>query len=465
MTVYANVSDAAERFRASLPPVFRIAGETDWYAYDEKRGIYVKTQRDLFLKPAKSFMTIGRKTAKNAEEMVRTAQIDFTVERNAMFGFMCRNGDALMYNCRNGVLQIPIDGHGKPMLLPHTPDYRFTRQLAAGYNPNATCPCYERIIFEALPDEQDRQLNNAFAGYTLLPDCRHNICLYGYGPTHTGKSTIWEYAIGTTLGKDVVTELSLSALCDEKSYGLPGLQHAALNLGVEAPASEMSESANFKQITEGSTISVREIYGMPFPMSGYQVKLVFLGNHLPRFRSGTNAEAARIRFLHFKVVHDGASKDPTLWQKLADEKDGIFSTVIVPQLLRLLAGDPMPAGGEKGQDIMQRFATDNDPVQKFIITCLEFGPDKKEKKDDIHRAWKFQCETDDLSDSVRNRSRFFRLLRQRCPEIQDYRPHVETGPGMNSPRPTRDRWFKGVQLKESAPMVPDVELEDGNHEY
>ena len=205
-------------------------------------------------------------------------------------------------------------------LLPHSPDYQFTRQTAARFNPDAAAPLFNRVLSEVLADPEDRELFKLCTGNFLYPDCRFETALVDYGEAGRGKSTVAD-PIASALGLDLVCRLSMSQVCDPRSYHLPGLRFAAVNLGTELTTADIAESGNFKTLVSGEPIEARPIYGKPFIMQT-GCKLWFLANSLPRFKHGTEAELRRTRFLRFD--YQPPEKDVTLKARLASELDGVF---------------------------------------------------------------------------------------------------------------------------------------------
>jgi putative DNA primase/helicase len=186
-------------------------------------------------------------------------------------------------------------------LLPHDSAHLFTTQIATSYDPEAQAPIFGRVVSEAIADCEDSDLLMLCAGNFLLPDSRFETCLVCYGTAGTGKSTIAEGIIATTLGRDIIRQLSMAQIWDPKGYSVPKLRGAAVNIGTELESLELDDSSNFTRIVSGEAIEARQIYGEPFTMRT-TCKLWFLSNHLPRFRHSTEAELRRMRFIRFNRI-------------------------------------------------------------------------------------------------------------------------------------------------------------------
>jgi putative DNA primase/helicase len=163
-------------------------------------------------------------------------------------------------------------------------------------------------------------------------------------------------------------------------------------------------------------------------------KLWFLANNLPRFKHGTGAEVRRLRFLNFN--RKPSKPDNSLKHRLEDEGNGIFNWM-VQGLVELLQASQIPEGGSESISIKERFKLNNDHVSAFIEECCEVGDDYKTSKESLYGAYVEFCEsrsTNCLEDNI-----FWRLLRERLPEIRDYRPRHGDG--------NRPRLCKGIELK------------------
>ena len=444
-----DVPSATDLLEKRLPPIACVGDS--WHVL--KNGVWRPTDRNVYRPVALKALIDEKQTDHYCQQVLNTLESRQQVPKEQLRGFarFDDNDGSILICCQNGVLRVRAD---QVELLSHDAQYSFTRQAAAAYDPNASYQLFQRVELEALPDEADRDLLAAFGAYTLWPTCELEVVLFCFGATATSKSTLWEFGYGSALGNELVTFLRLSNICTGNGYSIPRLEKAALNLGSEAQAGELSESDAFKQLAEGASMEVRGIYGKPYTMQGYHVKLVFLGNHLPRFKSGTDAELRRCRFLHF--MHSPAQKDPTLKTRIAAERDGTFSNVMVPALQWLLANRRMPMGGKESQRIMRRFALQNDPIKAFGEECCDLDLELDASKEKLHRAFYAFCERNDLSAGLRERDVFFMKLRASYPSLTDYRARGSSG---------REYRLRGIAVKEGVPCPPlrDTDYLDENY--
>ena len=353
----------------------------------------------------------------------------FQVAPDSLTGFYKFGPDgSVLINTANGVLAVTPCGIE---LLPHDPAFNFTTRAATAYDLNATAPLFSRILTEALPDDDDRRLYQLCVGNFLLPDCRHEVAMINYGEAGRCKSTPAE-AISNALGRDLVTRLSMTQICDPKSYFLPKLRYAAVNLGTELDAVELGDSAAFKAIVSGEQVEARPIYGAPFTMQT-SCKLWFLANGLPRFKHGTAAELRRIRFIRFDYLPP--TKDIALKARLAAERDGIFLWMLVG-LRELLTLSEIPMGGADSRAVHDRFRLTNDPVATFVKECCQIDAGARVEKQKLSFAYEEFCRRYELAPACKDW--FFRSLYERWPNLREARP----GSGA-----VRARVIDGIALK------------------
>jgi putative DNA primase/helicase len=335
----------------------------------------------------------------------------------------------IFINCPNCVLAVSAELIRK---LEHSPDYLFTRQTAASYNPDATSPTFESALQSALPDPGDIDLFRYFCGYILLPDCRHEIALVCFGETGTGKGTVTT-GPEAALGPDLVTSIPLVQLCNPQNKNLAKLTGVALNLSSELDAVEV-QSEFFKLPVSGEVIDADRKYRDSISLRN-TAKLLFSANRLPRFHQGTDAELRRLRFLRFSNKVD--TPDETLKERIRGERDGIL-LLMLEGLRTLLKTHSFPTGGIASVQTREQFKLQNDPVNAFIQAFCELGRDCKISKDDLYAAYKKFCEHNDILHKD-DSSWFNRQLRDRYPSIKPSRPR-----GLNG---KRFHELEGITLK------------------
>jgi P4 family phage/plasmid primase-like protien len=408
-----NEARAVDLFLSRVGPLRTIADQ--WFIYAD--GCWRQTPRDQLQPVALEVQDERSRLARNAKAIMDHTEGRCQVTKGSMVGAIRPDEDAVLINVKSGVLKVTAS---KAEVLAHSQVHGFTLKIAADYNPNAEAPIFERLIAESLPDGDDQVLFRRFLGSILLPSARHETALVCYGPAGTGKSTIFE-AIAGVFEEELVSRMSMVQLCDQKGYHLPGLQRAVLNLGTELDSIEVEDSGVFKKLVSGEAVQVRPIYGRPYVMTS-TAKLVFLANNLPRFKNGTDAELRRTRFLRFDRVP--ATRDTTLKEKLAYEKEGIFG-FMVSNLSDLLKSGTIPTGGQASQATIRRFSVSNSPLEAFVEERCRLTSEAHVRKDELEAAFRGWLAEQGLTDKLGEA--FFKRLYDRYPAVSAKRVRVESG--------------------------------------
>jgi P4 family phage/plasmid primase-like protien len=280
------------------------------------------------------------------------------------------DGDtAILINVMNGVVRLDLM-NGERELLKQDPKYLFISQLPVEYKLEARCDLFQQTLGEILTDEQDRRLFRLWFAHCLLPHSRLESFLICVGAAGSGKSTLVLHGIGSVFEGACRTGISLSKLCRD-SDELRHLRGSLLNLGTEIDYRAQEDSSNLKLLVSGEPI-----YVCPKYVSSYELqttcKFCFLSNRLPSFKKGSNAESRRIRLLHFANAIAGESIDPTLKDRVAKEKNGIFLWLL--DVLAEVAGlTEMVQGGELSQRELRVFTLNNNPLGIFVTEYCCFG--------------------------------------------------------------------------------------------
>lgn len=410
-----NEDFAANLLMIRLPRI-RCVAQT-WYWYEA--GIWHEADHHPFRREALFCIHPSHRNSRRVDGVVKYVEAFSQAQRCFSFiGAYCisENEDVLI-NADNCVVK--VDKRGEITSLEHSPDFNFTCKLAAKFDQSASCDLFGTKLEEMLPSRLDRTAFQVFAGSILYPSCKFEACLVAYGSGGCGKSTM-AGAITDVLGSDLVCSAGLEDLCTQGSYSLAELKHKMLILGSEVSGSEAVESANFKKLVSGETMNVRRIYGKPEEMKSTS-KCMFLSNHIPRFYGGTDAEARRLRILHFGM--EPAAKDTDLKEKLSTEQSGILNWMLegLVQLIRL---GGVPHGGENSKLVMSNFTKSNDPVGSFLKERCNFEPLKTIMKRNLFEAFVDWCDDNGIS-AEKMENYFWKTLFQKHPEVGSKRLTID----------------------------------------
>ncbi len=174
---------SAQKLLNQIPPIKTVG--TRWHAYGA--GVWKETSIHSFRPQALAILEECHRSNKHALDILHHIEGLSQVPESELGSFYKFDREDVFLNVGNGVLKV---GKGYQInLLPHSPDFQFTLQIAAPYEPEATCLLFEKTLEETLPDPRDRVMFQAFCGSLLLPSCKFESALVCYGPGGTGKST------------------------------------------------------------------------------------------------------------------------------------------------------------------------------------------------------------------------------------------------------------------------------------
>jgi P4 family phage/plasmid primase-like protien len=374
----------------------------NWYVY--RNGVWTKQERDAFRKVVADCIHPEHRTGRHILDLLSNVESRLQVEETAFFGAYKFEGGSILLNVRNGV--VIVTDKGQIDIRPHSPDDMFTVQIASAYDPEASCPLFAKFLSEALPDTEDRHFLQVWGGYILYPGCNYQVSAVCHGPSNTGKST-YATAIRTALGPGPCSAVGLEELCKPASYSLPTLKFKMLNIGAELNGTEVEESSQFKMLVSSDELTARQIYGRPESMRT-TAKLMFLSNHMPRFRKGGYAEERRLRIVAFN--QEPAVKDLQLEHKLAGEGSGILNWMLAG-LIELLATGQIPRCGQQSEQVFAMFARHNDRIRHFVGECCVFDPAASITNDALFEGYKAWCDIHGIPTGDNYRSNFFMVLK------------------------------------------------------
>jgi putative DNA primase/helicase len=408
---HAKEHELASLLEGSLPPI-RCVGK-DWYAY--KNGVWRQVSRDIFRPQALSIQHTKCRTDRMGTSVLSHLESKYQVDEDEFCSFHKFDGDAILINCANGVLRVTANSE---KLFPHSPDHLFIGRVGATFEPEAEASTFARVLSEALPDPDDLILFQAFIGYTLYPGCFFETALVCYGDGGTGKSTITD-GVRSALGDDLIRSLSLLQICDPKSFHLGNLRNAAVNICTELDALPIVSADNFKLLVSGEAVAADRKHQNLVQLKT-SCKFLFLTNYLPRFQHGTDAELRRLRFLRFE--RKPAKPDPSLKQRIALERDGVFRFAI-DGLRTLLVKQEIPQGGEQSKETRERFKVQNDPIAAFVQSCCKLNTEAEVVKSELYNEYEEFLSQNGIG-KPQNDATFFRHLYNRFPGVKERRHRI-----------------------------------------
>jgi putative DNA primase/helicase len=224
---------------------------------------------------------------------------------------------------KNGLLHLPSLLRGRSTLLPHTPTFFTVNALSYDYQPNATCPHWERFLSELWGDDiESIQTLQEWFGYLLLPDTRQQKFLMLVGPARSGKGTIAR-VVRAMLGAENVASPTLRSLSG--TFGLWGLLGKLLAIVPDASAARTSDNLVelIKSLTGEDALDIERKNLSPLSSVNLKVRLMVIANQLPGMNDCSGALGQRILALETKRSWVG-KEDRQLTDRLLAELPGIL---------------------------------------------------------------------------------------------------------------------------------------------
>jgi putative DNA primase/helicase len=229
-----------------------------------------------------------------------------------------------LVNCQNGTLDLRTG-----RLKDHDPTDRITKIVPEDYDPDASCPRFQRFLKEALVDDALIQFVKRYSGYTLTGITRERLLAILYGFGKNGKTTLVEL-LHEVLG-DYARNTDVETLLIKKYQGV-GNDVAALKGARFVSAAEVEKGrrlaeSKVKLLTGRDTVTARFLFGENFDFKP-EFKLWLSTNNKPVIQGTDDAIWDRIRLIPFSQRFDGPKADPKLPDKLRNELAGVFAWIV-----------------------------------------------------------------------------------------------------------------------------------------
>lgn len=234
--------------------------------------------------------------------------------------------------------------------VPHNNKYYFTYAIHVDYDPAIT----EHPNFSSFMDDIFRINKNAvdkeiidlilyIFAYLLYPQIRINKIFIFLGEGANGK-TILLNLIQSFFASKYVTSLPLDVISSINSILRNSLSYSKLNLTVEAKVSKKIESEELKKVSEGSAITIRNLYKESANINP-KTKIILAAQDFPYFQDTSDGIMRRLSLIEFKnkfvdqhdydkeFDHEArqihlAKNEKELLRSLKKEKTAIFNTLL-----------------------------------------------------------------------------------------------------------------------------------------
>jgi len=303
------------------------------------------------------------------------------------------DADPFKINVRNGTL-IVQRGNADSQIITKEHDRAdlITKMAPVIYDPQATCPTYDRFLAEVQPDEKVRRFLHQWGGLSLTGDVSEQRMVVFWGKGANGKSTLLES--WANVAGDYGMSIAVESFLDQgraRRGGEPTPDLAMLTgvrfLRTSEPerGAKLGESL-IKVCTGGDALRVRHLNRDFFELRP-EFKLVLSGNYRPQIRGADEGIWRRVVLVPWTVTIPLERRDPLLLEKLHTEASGIFN--------RLLDGlcDWMDNGLVVPDDVKvatAAYRADSDPLGRFLAAKVSIKPGERVQSSilyAVYSAW------------------------------------------------------------------------------
>ena len=277
------------------------------------------------------------------------------------------NADVDLINFRNGILKVTAN---EAMLLPHSPKYRSTIQLACNYSETETpTPVFDQFLHTLTNgDESVKQLLLEYMGVCLsnIPGGWLRKCLIMVGKGDTGKSQL-KLLTERLLGADNHIGIDLDQI--EARFGTGSIYGMRLAGSADMSFQSVKELRVFKMLTGGDSI-MGEYKGQQSFSFVFNGVLWFCCNQLPTFGGDQGAWVYnRIMVVNCPNVIPPEQQDKQLLDKMYAERDGIVHKCI-RALQTVIKNGYRFSEPESVKTARVRYMEENNSAVSFFNECM-----------------------------------------------------------------------------------------------
>lgn len=262
-----------------------------------------------------------------------------------------------LLNVSNGMLDLAT-----ATLKPHDPSYLSSTQLPIVWDPEATCPTYERWLAEAIGGQVDDL--EEVTSTMLDPSRTPTKAVFLFGPTRSGKSTFLRL-LQAVAGPENMSAVTLHQLAGNR-FAAANVYGKILNCAADLSSAHVEDMSIFKMMTGEDPIQADRKHGGQFAFVN-RALFAFSANELPTVSESSRAYVERIKPFEFPKSFAG-NEDPTIEERmLSHELPGILARWVrawqrVAERGHFLKTD---------ERVRKEFETRSDRVRQWVAECCK----------------------------------------------------------------------------------------------
>ena len=262
--------------------------------------------------------------------------------------------------------EIPVPGRARPQII--------TKMMPVVYDPDATCPTFDRFLARVQPALEMRAFLQRWFGLSMT-GLKIQKFAFMYGAGANGKSVLVDL-IARMLG-DYSHMAKIESFTGRNRRGggdatpdIFPLMGARMVRASEPEEGERLQEGLIKELTGGEPLLVRQLNENFIEVHPF-FKLTMSGNHKPDIRGTDDGIWRRVLLVPFDVQIPPEERDEKLGEKLWEERSGILNWLIAGLIDYLERGLQEP---RQVLDATKDYRADSDPIGTFLgDACVVTG--------------------------------------------------------------------------------------------
>lgn len=260
-----------------------------------------------------------------------------------------------LLNVRNGMLDLATG-----TLKPHDPSYLSSTQLAVEWDPDATCPTYEKWLKESVGDQADDL--EEVTSTMLDPSRTPTKAVFLFGPSRSGKSTYLRL-MQAIAGPENMSAVTLHQLAGNR-FAAANVYGKLLNCAADLSSAHVDDVSIFKMMTGEDPVQADRKYGGQFAFTN-RALFAFSANELPTVGESSRAYIERVKPFEFGKSFAGR-EDPTIEARMLLELPGVLARWVRAWQRMTERGSYLTTNAR----VLKEFETRSDRVRQWVAeTC------------------------------------------------------------------------------------------------